>query len=340
MLLAAGCLTLVAPAVARADVIGQWNAIAQAETRPAQADRARRRLRGIAMVQGAVYDAVNAIDRSRKPYLLDPDEVGAQPAAPRTPPPPRPRTACSWRSRPEARHAGLDTAYAATLARVPDGPAGRAGSVPVRQPRRRCSPHGRTTDSWRRSRRSSAPRPATGGRSGGRRLRSRPRRLGRQPEAVPDQEPVAVPNEGPERAHERRLRRGLRRGEVARSAHQHDANGRPDSRRRLLAVRSDRPLEPAPAGSRRPLQARHRQRSPALRHREPGGSRRGDRAAGTTSTTGSFWRPRAAIREADSDGNPATSPTRPGSRCSRRRRRRPRRSPPRRSPTTRRATAA
>ena len=53
--------------------MSNWNAIAQAETvllRPT----AHGQMRGIAMVQGAVYDAVNAIDRSRKPYLLDLDD--------------------------------------------------------------------------------------------------------------------------------------------------------------------------------------------------------------------------------------------------------------------------
>ncbi|HEY5871818.1 MAG TPA: hypothetical protein VIT46_01170, partial [Gaiellaceae bacterium] len=69
---------LVAPAVAQADVIGAWNAIAQTETvmlRPT----AHGQTRGIAMVEGAVYDAVNAIDRGYEPYLIDLDEVNAQP---------------------------------------------------------------------------------------------------------------------------------------------------------------------------------------------------------------------------------------------------------------------
>jgi hypothetical protein len=79
------------------------------------------------MVEGAVYDAVNAIDRGHRPYLLDLDAVGAQP----------------WGSQdaavataahhvlvaltPAARHAGLDTAYAATLAAIPDGPIEQEG---------------------------------------------------------------------------------------------------------------------------------------------------------------------------------------------------------------------
>ena len=67
------------------------------------------------MVEGAVYDAVNAIDRGYRPYLVDLDAVGAQPwdsqdAAVAT---------AAYRVlrtiTPAARHAGLDAAYAATL---------------------------------------------------------------------------------------------------------------------------------------------------------------------------------------------------------------------------------
>ena len=71
-------LALAAPGVARADVIGEWNEKAQAEAvliRPTAHGQAR----GMAMVQGAVYDAVNAIVRTHQPYLLDPKTVDVQP---------------------------------------------------------------------------------------------------------------------------------------------------------------------------------------------------------------------------------------------------------------------
>ena len=107
--------------------VSEWNAIAQAETvllRPT----AHGQLRGIAMVQGAVYDAVNAIDRSRKPYLLDPAKVGVGRQA-------SVDTAAATAAyrvllaiTPEIRHAGLDSAYQTTLARVPDGP-NREGGI-------------------------------------------------------------------------------------------------------------------------------------------------------------------------------------------------------------------
>jgi hypothetical protein len=118
---------LLVPPVAQADVIQDWNVIAQNETvllRPS----AHGQTRGTAMVEGAVYDAVNAIDRGHQPYLLDLDEVRAQPwvsqdAAAAT---------AAYRVlkaiTPSTRHAGLDASYATTLAGIPDGPI-EAGGV-------------------------------------------------------------------------------------------------------------------------------------------------------------------------------------------------------------------
>jgi hypothetical protein len=62
-------VVLAAPAVARADVISDWNVSAQRETlmlRPT----AHGQSRGIAMVQGAVYDAVKC-NRRRVPAVPD-----------------------------------------------------------------------------------------------------------------------------------------------------------------------------------------------------------------------------------------------------------------------------
>ena len=123
---AATTAILGAPAVAQANVIKDWNTIAAAETgllRPT----AHGQTRGVAMVEGAVYDAVNAIDRGYQPYLLDLDDVSAQPwvsqdAAAAT---------AAYRVlkaiTPTPRHAGLDTAYANTLAGIPDGPIEQGG---------------------------------------------------------------------------------------------------------------------------------------------------------------------------------------------------------------------
>ena len=108
---------LVAPAVAQADVIGAWNATAQAETvllRPT----AHGQSRGIAMVEGAVYDAVNAIDRGYEPYLLNVDEVGAQPWGSQDAAAATAAYRVLLAITPSARHAGLDAAYAATMAAI------------------------------------------------------------------------------------------------------------------------------------------------------------------------------------------------------------------------------
>jgi hypothetical protein len=131
---AAALVVLAAPAVARANEVSHWNAIGQAETVPLR-PTAHGQARGMAMVAGAMYDAVNAIDRGHQPYLVDFDEVGAP----------------SWASMdaaaasaayhvlleitPIARHAPLETMYNDTLAglTVLEGPlavdAGEAAGV-------------------------------------------------------------------------------------------------------------------------------------------------------------------------------------------------------------------
>jgi hypothetical protein len=69
-------LALLAPTVARADAVTDWNAIASTTiiTNPGQPPLlGAAGVLGFAMVQGAVYDAVNAIDRGHQPYLVQPD---------------------------------------------------------------------------------------------------------------------------------------------------------------------------------------------------------------------------------------------------------------------------
>ena len=120
VVLAAAAVLLVAPAAARADAVSDWNVTAQnvtATLRPT----AHGQTRGIAMVQGAVYDAVNAIDRGYQPYLLDLDEVAAQPWASQD-------AAAATAAHDvlvalaPAQQGALDAQYTATLAGIPDGP--------------------------------------------------------------------------------------------------------------------------------------------------------------------------------------------------------------------------
>src|SRR5687767_9312509 len=71
-------VALASPGVAKADVLNDWNVIAQSQTIPLR-PTAHGQTRGIAMVQGAVYDAVNALDPDYQPYLLDLAALHAQP---------------------------------------------------------------------------------------------------------------------------------------------------------------------------------------------------------------------------------------------------------------------
>ena len=63
-------LTVSAPA--RADTVTDWNAIATTAIVTTAAQSPQASTLSFAMVQGAVYDAVNAIDRGHRPYLVAP----------------------------------------------------------------------------------------------------------------------------------------------------------------------------------------------------------------------------------------------------------------------------
>ena len=66
-------LALVAsPRVARADAVTDWNAIASNSIVVTASQPPQVSALSFAMVQGAVYDAVNAIDRGHRPYLIQP----------------------------------------------------------------------------------------------------------------------------------------------------------------------------------------------------------------------------------------------------------------------------
>ena len=119
-------VVLAAPAVARADVIGDWNATAQAEAvliRPTAHGQAR----GMAMVQGAVYDAVNAITRTHQPYLVDVEDVGAQPFASQDAAVATAAHHVLVKIVAPERVAALDALYATTLQGIADGASEQGG---------------------------------------------------------------------------------------------------------------------------------------------------------------------------------------------------------------------
>jgi hypothetical protein len=71
LLIAPVLIALASPTVARADAVTDWNLIAS-NAIVTTAGQGVPAVMSFAMVQGAVYDAVNAIDRGHQPYLVQP----------------------------------------------------------------------------------------------------------------------------------------------------------------------------------------------------------------------------------------------------------------------------
>jgi hypothetical protein len=122
----------VLPATTRADTVTEWNQIA-ANALIRDAGQGAVGVAQLAMVHGAMYDAVNAIDGRYEPYLVSPEarpwysqDAAAATAAYRVLVDSRPAVV------PEAQLPALATAlkplYDASLATIPDGPA-KAGGV-------------------------------------------------------------------------------------------------------------------------------------------------------------------------------------------------------------------
>ena len=72
LLIALALVALVSPAVARADAVTDWNLIASNAIVVTAGQPPPVSVLHFAMVHGAVYDAVNAIDRGHRPYLVQP----------------------------------------------------------------------------------------------------------------------------------------------------------------------------------------------------------------------------------------------------------------------------
>src|SRR5215472_3593158 len=72
LLIALAVVALASPTVARADAVTDWNLIASNAIVLTAAQPAHAAALSFAMVQGAAYDAVNAIDRGYQPYLVQP----------------------------------------------------------------------------------------------------------------------------------------------------------------------------------------------------------------------------------------------------------------------------
>src|SRR5437667_3734763 len=72
LLIAPVLIALISPVVSRADAVTDWNLIASTAIVTTAAQPPPVSALSFAMVQGAVYDAVNAIDRGHQPCLVQP----------------------------------------------------------------------------------------------------------------------------------------------------------------------------------------------------------------------------------------------------------------------------
>src|SRR5205823_1946097 len=72
VVIALALLALASPTVMRADAVTDWNAIASNSIVTSAGQPPQVSSLSFAMVQSAVYDAVNAIDRGYRPYLVQP----------------------------------------------------------------------------------------------------------------------------------------------------------------------------------------------------------------------------------------------------------------------------
>jgi hypothetical protein len=72
LLIAPALVALVSPGILRADAVTDWNEIASTAIVTTAGQLHPFSVTSFAMVQGAVYDAVNAIDRGHQPYLVQP----------------------------------------------------------------------------------------------------------------------------------------------------------------------------------------------------------------------------------------------------------------------------
>ena len=120
LVIALALVALASPTVARADAVTDWNLIASTTIVTNAGQPPPVSVLHFAMVQGAVYDAVNAIDRGHRPYLVQPNanptdskEAAAATAAFRV-----------LDSLFQAQHSTLQQLYDAYIAALPDNPAG------------------------------------------------------------------------------------------------------------------------------------------------------------------------------------------------------------------------
>ena len=297
---------LAISASARADTVTDWNVNAVGALVGTAGQSPTVSTVHLAMVHGAVYDAVNSIDERYEPYLVD---VRAR----------------DWYSRDAA---AATAAYRVLLAIVPAqaatlgaqyesldgrdprraGP-GRRRDASARSRRPRCSPRARATavaalplPGPRHRLRSVADRPVAAGPA---RVRQRPGRVGEGRAAVPDRGPAALrhPRPGPAGAAAPTRATSTRSRPIG-ALNSTTRTAGPD-RPGAASGRRARSRSPAPPASSRPSGACATWTPPGMFAMLYMTAADTAIATWTDKARWLFWRPITAIREAAADGNAA-----------------------------------
>src|SRR5205823_10272027 len=149
LLIAPALVTLASPTVARANAVTDWNLIASNAIVVTAAQPPPVSALSFAMVHGAVYDAVNAIDRGHQPYLVQPpsNPTDSKEAATATA---AYRVLVGFPDLPglfPAQQATLQPQYDTYIAGLPDNPPGsRAAGVTIGEATARAMLNERMTD--------------------------------------------------------------------------------------------------------------------------------------------------------------------------------------------------
>ena len=260
-------VALAAAGVARADAVTDWNLIASNAIVVTAGQPPPVSVLHFAMVHGAVYDAVNAIDRGHRPYLVQP---------PSNPTDSKEAAAATAAFRVlvgifPGQLGTLQPLYDAYIAGLPDNPPGsKAAGIAIGEATAAAMLQARMNDGR------FGPPPALYPPAPGI-WRPTPPNFANDPAPwVGNVRPFIVPSaemlrtDGPNALTSARIRGGLQRDQGGRLTHQHNANRGPDRCCDLLAGPSDGALEPDLSHAGRQPELGHRRQRSLLRDGEPG----------------------------------------------------------------------
>ena len=267
LLITLALVALASPRVTRADAVTDWNLIASNSIVVTAGQPPPVSVLHFAMVHGAVYDAVNAIDRGYQPYLVQP---------PSNPTDSKEAAAATAAFRVLVgifpnQVGTLQPLYDAYIAALPDNPPGsKAAGIAIGETTASAMLTNRDERRTLRTGANSVPNSAGYLATDAAELRERPCTLGRERAAVPRSERSDAPHGWTEPAHQHRIRGGLQRDQRGRLPNEHNSNAGPNRCCDLVAGPSDGALEPDLSHAGRQPELEHRRQRSPVRDGKPG----------------------------------------------------------------------